>query len=181
MSFEPWPSATSKSRPLAQRTRAAERDTRPTAVAPRRPPRWRPISVCGIANRRHSSSVCANARAVTSTRWPRRASSSITGRITSTCGELVRSTQTFSARSGGILSTLERRYACRLLVDASVTDSLVTLATHIIRDLGVAGVALLMLTSAVIAIPGSEPTMLFAGFNVYQHHLTLLEVIVSGV
>jgi membrane protein DedA with SNARE-associated domain len=64
---------------------------------------------------------------------------------------------------------------------ASVTDSLVTLATHIINDIGVAGVALLTMTSGVIGLPGSEPTMLFAGFNVSEHHLTLLGVIVFGV
>ena len=68
-----------------------------------------------------------------------------------------------------------------MLLAASVTDSLVTLATHIIRDLGLAGVALLNVTSAVIGIPGTEPTMLFAGFNVYQGHLTLLGIIVFGV
>jgi membrane protein DedA with SNARE-associated domain len=68
-----------------------------------------------------------------------------------------------------------------LLVDASVTDSLVTLATHIIRDLGLGGVALLNICSAVIGIPGTEATMLFSGFNVYDHHLTLLGIIVFGV
>jgi membrane protein DedA with SNARE-associated domain len=68
-----------------------------------------------------------------------------------------------------------------LLLYASVTDSLVTLATHIIRDLGLAGVALLTLTSGVIGMPGSEPTMLFAGFNVFQGHLSLLGIIVFGV
>ena len=68
-----------------------------------------------------------------------------------------------------------------LLAPASVTDSLVTLATHIIRDLGVAGVALLTLSSGVIGVPGSEPTMLFAGFNVSEGHLSLLEIIVFGV
>jgi membrane protein DedA with SNARE-associated domain len=68
-----------------------------------------------------------------------------------------------------------------LLLDASVTDSLVTLATHIIRDLGLAGVALLTLTSGVIGMPGSEPTMLFAGFNVFQGHLSLFGIIVFGV
>jgi membrane protein DedA with SNARE-associated domain len=62
-----------------------------------------------------------------------------------------------------------------------VTDSLVTLATHIIRDLGLAGVALLTLTSGVIGAPGSEPTMLFAGFNVFQGHLSLFGIIVFGV
>ena len=69
----------------------------------------------------------------------------------------------------------------RVHLSASVTDSLVTLATHIIRDLGLAGVALLALTSGVIGVPGTEPTMLFAGFNVSQGHLTLLGVIVFGV
>jgi membrane protein DedA with SNARE-associated domain len=64
---------------------------------------------------------------------------------------------------------------------ASFTDSLVTLATHVIRDLGVAGVALLTLTSGVIGLPGSEPTMLFAGFNVSEGHQTLLGIIIFGV
>jgi membrane protein DedA with SNARE-associated domain len=68
-----------------------------------------------------------------------------------------------------------------LLALASVTDSLVTLATHVIRDLGVAGVALLTLTSGVIGVPGSEPTMLFAGFNVSEGHMTLFGIIVFGV
>ncbi len=68
-----------------------------------------------------------------------------------------------------------------LLALASITDSLVTLATHVIRDLGLAGVLLLMLTSGVIGLPGTEPTMLFAGFNVYQGHLTLVGVIVFGL
>lgn len=64
---------------------------------------------------------------------------------------------------------------------ASVTDSLVTLATHIIRDLGLAGVAMLTLISGVVGVPGSEPTMLFAGFNVFQRHLTLIGIVVFGV
>jgi membrane protein DedA with SNARE-associated domain len=68
-----------------------------------------------------------------------------------------------------------------VLATASVTDSLVTFATHIINDLGVAGIALLNMTSAVIGIPGTEPTMLFGGFNVYQGHLTLLGIVVFGV
>jgi membrane protein DedA with SNARE-associated domain len=71
--------------------------------------------------------------------------------------------------------------AAVLLRYASITDSLVTLATHIIRDLGVAGVAILNMCSGVIGLPGSEPTMLFAGFNVYQGHLTMLGIIVFGV
>lgn len=68
-----------------------------------------------------------------------------------------------------------------LIALASVTDSLVTLATHIIRDLGVAGVALLTLSSGVVGMPGSEPTMLFAGFNVSEGHLSMFGIIVFGV
>jgi membrane protein DedA with SNARE-associated domain len=64
---------------------------------------------------------------------------------------------------------------------ASVTDALATFATHVIHDLGLGGVALLCLTTGVIGIPGTEPTMLFAGFNVYQHHLTLAGIVVFGV
>jgi membrane protein DedA with SNARE-associated domain len=68
-----------------------------------------------------------------------------------------------------------------LLAPGSVTDSLVTLATHIIRDLGLAGVSVMTLTSGVIGVPGSEPTMLFAGFNVFERHLSLFGIIVFGV
>ncbi len=64
---------------------------------------------------------------------------------------------------------------------ASLTDSFVTLATNIINDLGLAGVAFLTATSATIGLPGSEPTMLFAGFNVFQGHLTLLGIIIFGL
>jgi len=64
---------------------------------------------------------------------------------------------------------------------ASVTDSLVTFATHVIRDLGLGGVFVLMLLeSACIPIP-SEATMLFAGFNVADGRFTLLEITVVGV
>lgn len=68
-----------------------------------------------------------------------------------------------------------------MLLAASITDSLVTLATHLIRDLGLAGVAFLTVSSAVIGLPGTEATMLFAGFNVFQGHFTLAEIIVFGV
>ncbi len=72
-------------------------------------------------------------------------------------------------------------YVATLLSAASVTDSLVTLATHIIRDLGVAGTALLNMTSGVIGMPGTEATMLFSGFDVYNHNLTMVGIIVFGV
>lgn len=63
----------------------------------------------------------------------------------------------------------------------SVTDSLATLATHIIQHLGLGGVALLCFTTGIVGIPGTEPTMLFAGFNVSEHHLTLLGIVGFGV
>src|SRR2546421_8396714 len=69
----------------------------------------------------------------------------------------------------------------RVLVLASVTDSVVTFATHVVRDLGLPGVFLLMLLeSACIPIP-SEATMLFAGFNVSSGDHTLLAITIAGV
>ncbi|HET9718704.1 MAG TPA: DedA family protein [Solirubrobacteraceae bacterium] len=68
-----------------------------------------------------------------------------------------------------------------LIIYASVTSSLVNLATHIVRDLGYAGVGLLTLMSGVVGVPGTEATMLFAGFNVFQHHLSMFGVVVAGV
>jgi len=68
-----------------------------------------------------------------------------------------------------------------LLALASVTDSLVKLATHVIGSLGLAGVALLTTTTGIVGVPGTEPTMLFAGFNVFQHHLTLVGIIIFGL
>lgn len=67
------------------------------------------------------------------------------------------------------------------LVSASLTGPLVNLATHIIRSIGLGGVAALTAASGVIGVPGSEPTMLFAGFNVFEGHLSLLGIIVFGV
>ena len=64
---------------------------------------------------------------------------------------------------------------------ASLTGPLVDFATRLIRHLGLAGVLALTASSGVIGVPGTEPTMLFAGFNVYQHHLSLLGIIVFGV
>jgi membrane protein DedA with SNARE-associated domain len=68
-----------------------------------------------------------------------------------------------------------------LLLGASLTGPVVHLATNVISSLGLAGVAVMTATSGVIALPGSEPTMLFAGFDVYNHHLTLVGIIVFGV
>ena len=64
---------------------------------------------------------------------------------------------------------------------ASLTGPLVNFATHLIADIGLAGVALLTLSSGVIGVPGTEPTMLFAGFDVFQGNLTLPGIIIAGV
>jgi membrane protein DedA with SNARE-associated domain len=71
--------------------------------------------------------------------------------------------------------------AALLLVLASLTEPLVRLATHVIASLGLAGVTLLTLTTGVIGLPGTEPTMLFAGFNVFQGNLTLPGIIIAGL
>jgi len=57
----------------------------------------------------------------------------------------------------------------------------VKLATNVIGSLGLAGVALLTATTGVVGLPGTEPTMLFAGFNVFEHRLSLLGIIIAGV
>lgn len=67
------------------------------------------------------------------------------------------------------------------LISASVTDSLVTFATNVVHDLGLAGVFVLMLLeSACIPIP-SEATMLFAGFNVHNGEYSLIAATLVGV
>ncbi len=68
-----------------------------------------------------------------------------------------------------------------LLTFASLTGPLVQFATHLIASLGLAGVALGTFTSGVVGLPGTEPTMLFAGFDVFQGNLTLPGIIVAGV
>ncbi len=68
-----------------------------------------------------------------------------------------------------------------MLLDASVTNSLANVATHVVQHLGYAGVALMIMVSQVIIVPGTEVVMLFAGFNVDTHHLTLIGIIVAGV
>ena len=67
------------------------------------------------------------------------------------------------------------------LLLASLTGPLVTFATNLIADLGLAGVALLTLMTSVVGVPGTEPTMLFAGFDVFKGNLTLPGIIVAGV
>ena len=68
-----------------------------------------------------------------------------------------------------------------MLTYASVTAQLVTFATHVVNDLGLAGVALMIVMSQVVIVPGTEATMLFAGFNVDLHHMTLVGIIIFGV
>ena len=67
------------------------------------------------------------------------------------------------------------------LVVASLTGPLVTFATHVINTLGLAGVLVMTMTTGVIGLPGTEPTMLFAGFDVYQGTQTLAGIIIAGV
>jgi membrane protein DedA with SNARE-associated domain len=75
-----------------------------------------------------------------------------------------------------------------MLVLASISESLVTTASHFVRDSGLAAIFILMLAeSACVPIP-SEATMLFAGFAVAapgesaaHHHLTLLGIVAAGV
>jgi membrane protein DedA with SNARE-associated domain len=67
-----------------------------------------------------------------------------------------------------------------VLVLASISDSLVNVAVHIIRDLGLPGIFLLMACDAT-AIPfPSEATMMFAGFNVFEGHHTIPQVALAG-
>jgi membrane protein DedA with SNARE-associated domain len=63
---------------------------------------------------------------------------------------------------------------------ASITGPLVTFATNLIDSLGLAGVALLTMMTGVIGVPGTEPTMLFAGFDAYRGDLTLAGIIIAG-
>lgn len=63
---------------------------------------------------------------------------------------------------------------------ASLTGPLVTFATNLIADLGLVGVALMTLMTGVVGVPGTEPTMLFAGFDVFSHKLSLPGIVVAG-
>jgi membrane protein DedA with SNARE-associated domain len=75
----------------------------------------------------------------------------------------------------------------RMLVMASISESLFNLASEFVGETGLAAVFLLMVAeSACIPIP-SEATMLFAGFAVTNpgaaqgHHLTLLGIVLAGI
>ena len=64
---------------------------------------------------------------------------------------------------------------------ASVTNALVNVATTIINDLGYPGIFLLLVAGSSGIPVSSEAVMLFAGFDAYRGHFTLLAVIVVGV
>jgi len=67
-----------------------------------------------------------------------------------------------------------------MLVLASLTDPIVELAVDVVRELGLAGVFVLMvLESACIPVP-SEATMLFAGFNVSDGEYSLTAAVAVG-
>ena len=78
--------------------------------------------------------------------------------------------------------------ARRMLVLASVTESLVNDTSHFVRDAGLPGIfALMAIGSACIPIP-SEVVMLFAGFAVADpsqsashHHLTIFGIVLAGL
>jgi membrane protein DedA with SNARE-associated domain len=64
---------------------------------------------------------------------------------------------------------------------ASVTNALVNVATTIINDLGYPGIFLLLVAGSAGIPVSSEAVMLFAGFDVYRGHFTLVAIIVVGV
>ncbi len=68
-----------------------------------------------------------------------------------------------------------------MFIDASVTESFVNLATHAVQHLGYAGITLMIIMSQLIIVPGTEVTMLFAGFNVDEGNMTLIGIIIAGV
>jgi membrane protein DedA with SNARE-associated domain len=76
-------------------------------------------------------------------------------------------------------------FAALVLVLASVTDSLITAATHVINHLGLPGVALLCALDSMGVPIAAAVIMLFAGFNISdpqsQHHFSLIGVIAAGV
>ena len=68
-----------------------------------------------------------------------------------------------------------------MLLLASITDPIVNFAVDVVREMGLAGVFLLMPgESACLPIP-SEATMLFAGFNVAEGEYSLLLATFIGV
>jgi membrane protein DedA with SNARE-associated domain len=75
-------------------------------------------------------------------------------------------------------------FGARMAITASVTDTLITFATHVINHLGLPGVALLVAADSTGIPIAAAVILLFAGFNVSDpqshHHFTLLGVIAAG-
>src|SRR3954454_7426700 len=68
-----------------------------------------------------------------------------------------------------------------MMILASITDPIVNFAGNVVDGLGLGGVFVLMgLESACIPVP-SDATMLFAGFNVSDHHYSLAAAVAVGV
>src|ERR1700721_2547149 len=78
-----------------------------------------------------------------------------------------------SVSKSGTAIAGNNRTLSAVITAASVTASLVTFATHVVQHLGLPGVCLLIVMSQVAIVPGTEATMLFAGFSVDNHHLSL--------
>jgi membrane protein DedA with SNARE-associated domain len=64
---------------------------------------------------------------------------------------------------------------------ASVTNALVNVATHVIKDLGYPGIFLLLVMGSAGIPVSSEAVMLLAGFDVYTGHFEILAIIIVGV
>jgi membrane protein DedA with SNARE-associated domain len=68
-----------------------------------------------------------------------------------------------------------------MLVLASISETLVNEISHFVREAGLPGVfALMALGSACIPVP-SEVVMLFAGFDVYRGHFSLVGILIVGI
>jgi membrane protein DedA with SNARE-associated domain len=68
-----------------------------------------------------------------------------------------------------------------VLINASVTAALVNWAVSVIHALGYPGEMLLTGMSQVFIVPGTEPVLMFSGFNVDTHHFTLVLAIMFGI
>lgn len=68
-----------------------------------------------------------------------------------------------------------------MLEIASVTNSLVNVATKIITDLGYPGIFLLLVAGSAGIPVSSEAVMLFAGFDVYRGHFTMAGILIVGI
>ena len=192
-SLEPCPSARSNERPRAQRSKRRRARQEAEALGTQALAPVAPQPVCSTPSRRHRprrlGEVASGDRDVVSARAQdvdHRSHDQDVGAVgqvdPDAHGHPRTSHRTKVARR-------RERYPSRpVYVLASVTDSLVNIAWHFVRDAGLPAIFVLMLAeSACIPIP-SEATMLFAGFAVADpgqsaahHHLTLIGVVAAGV